>query len=44
MIVDELVRRAFHDLPTARLATLDPSGAPYVAALWLFELHRFSIL
>jgi nitroimidazol reductase NimA-like FMN-containing flavoprotein (pyridoxamine 5'-phosphate oxidase superfamily) len=34
VIVDELVRRAFHDQPTARLATLDPSGAPYVAALW----------
>ncbi len=34
MIVDELLRRAFRDLPTARLATLDPEGAPYVAALW----------
>ena len=34
MIVDELLRRAFRDLPTARLATLDPDGAPYVAALW----------
>ena len=34
MIVDELVRRAFRDLPTARLATVDAGGAPYVAALW----------
>lgn len=34
MIVDELVRRAFRDLATARLATLDLAGAPYVAALW----------
>ncbi len=34
MIVDELVRRAFRDLPTARLATLDPDGAPYVASSW----------
>jgi Pyridoxamine 5'-phosphate oxidase len=34
VIVDELVRRAFRDLATARLATLDPGGAPYVAALW----------
>ena len=34
MIVDELLRRAFRDLPTALLATLDPEGAPYVAALW----------
>lgn len=34
MIVDELVRRAFRDLPTARLATLDPDGAPHVTPLW----------
>ena len=34
MIVDELIRRAFRDLPAARLATVDPGGAPYVAALW----------
>lgn len=34
MIVDELVRRSFRDLATARLATLDPGGGPYVAALW----------
>ena len=34
MIVDELLRRAFRDLPTARLATLAAGGAPYVASLW----------
>ncbi len=34
MIVDELIRRAFRDLSTARLATVDAAGAPYVAALW----------
>jgi nitroimidazol reductase NimA-like FMN-containing flavoprotein (pyridoxamine 5'-phosphate oxidase superfamily) len=39
VIVDELVRRAFRDLPTARLATIDPDGAPYVAALW-FVWHE----
>jgi hypothetical protein len=39
VIVDELVRRAFRDLPTARLATLDDRGAPYVAALW-FVWHE----
>jgi nitroimidazol reductase NimA-like FMN-containing flavoprotein (pyridoxamine 5'-phosphate oxidase superfamily) len=34
VIVDELLRRAFRDLPTARLATLAAGGAPYVASLW----------
>ena len=34
MIVDELVRRAFRDLATARVATLADDGAPYAAALW----------
>ena len=34
MIVDELLRRAFRDLPTARLATLAAGGAPYIASLW----------
>ena len=39
MIVDDLVRRAFRDLSTARLATIDPRGAPYVATLW-FVWHE----
>ena len=39
MIVDELVRRAFRDLPTARLATVDARGAPHVTALW-FVWHE----
>ena len=34
-----MVRRAFRDLTTARLATIDPSGAPHVAALW-FVWHE----
>jgi nitroimidazol reductase NimA-like FMN-containing flavoprotein (pyridoxamine 5'-phosphate oxidase superfamily) len=34
VIVDELLRRAFRDLPTARLATLAAGGGPYVASLW----------
>lgn len=39
MIVDDLVRRSFRDLTTARLATVDPRGAPYVATLW-FVWHE----
>jgi nitroimidazol reductase NimA-like FMN-containing flavoprotein (pyridoxamine 5'-phosphate oxidase superfamily) len=39
VVVDEILRRAFRDLPTARLSTLDPDGAPYVAALW-FVWHE----
>jgi Pyridoxamine 5'-phosphate oxidase len=34
VIVDDLVRRAFRDLSTARLATLGPDGGPYVSSLW----------
>jgi hypothetical protein len=32
--VEEIVRRAFRDLPTARVATVGPGGAPHVAPLW----------
>jgi hypothetical protein len=32
--VDEITRRAFRDLPTARVATVGPGGAPHVAPLW----------
>jgi hypothetical protein len=32
--VEEITRRAFRDLPTARVATLGPGGAPHVAPLW----------
>jgi len=32
--VEEITRRAFRDLPTARVATVGPGGAPHVAPLW----------
>jgi hypothetical protein len=32
--VDEITRRAFRDLPTARVGTVGPGGAPHVAPLW----------
>jgi general stress protein 26 len=32
--VDEHLRRAFRDLPTGRVATVGPGGAPHVAPLW----------
>ena len=31
MTVDEFLRRAFRDVPTCRLATLDPTARPHVA-------------
>ncbi len=34
MTVEEAARRAFRDIPAARVATLDPRGAPHLAALW----------
>ena len=34
MNADDAVRRAFRDVPTARLASLDPDGWPHVAPLW----------
>jgi len=33
-VIDDLLRRTFRDVATARLATLDAGGAPYVVALW----------
>ncbi|MBI3647970.1 MAG: pyridoxamine 5'-phosphate oxidase family protein [Actinobacteria bacterium] len=34
MTVDEGIRRAFRDVSTARVATVDEGGAPHVAPLW----------
>ena len=33
-MTDELIRRLFRDLPTARIATVGPDGAPHVTPLW----------
>jgi hypothetical protein len=34
----EFLRRAFRDVPTCHVATLDPSGAPHVAPRWFVWL------
>ena len=36
----EFLRRAFRDVPTCHVGTLDPSGAPHVAARWFVWLDE----
>lgn len=35
----EFLRRAFRDVPSCHLSTLDPSGAPHVAPRWFVWLE-----
>ena len=35
----ESLRRAFRDVPTCHVATVDPSGAPHAAARWFVWLE-----
>ena len=37
-MTDEALRRAFRDVPTARLATIGPRGTPHVAPMWFVWL------
>jgi pyridoxamine 5'-phosphate oxidase-like protein len=36
----EFLRRAFRDVPTCHVATIDPSGSPHVAARWFVWLDE----
>ena len=35
----DALRRAFRDVPTARVATVGPGGAPHVAPVWFVWLE-----